>query len=150
MYLGGKTFIGLQVAGTKPGGTSDGQLTATNMATNKTAWQIHFAPPAPTDANTQTDSVCSGGTLTTAGGLVVAALPEGVEYGIAAFDAWTGTELWRFPTDAGIEAPPMTFGVGGTQYLAVYAGGRNTAVAPFTHGDSLYVFALAGGSVDVP
>ena len=36
----------------------------------------------------------------------------------------------------------MTYSVNGKQYVAMYAGGRNTTAAPNTHGDSLYVWAL--------
>jgi quinohemoprotein ethanol dehydrogenase len=144
LYRGGQSFIGLQFGGTMPGSINYGQLTALNMSTNKIAWQNKYTPAAPTATNTQSDGACSGGTVTTAGGLVFAAVPEQVEHAIAAYDASTGAQLWKFNTDAGIEAPPMTFMVNGTQYVAVYAGGRNTTVAPFTHGDGLYVFSLTG------
>jgi PQQ-dependent dehydrogenase (methanol/ethanol family) len=144
LYVGGRTFIGLQFGGTKPGVINYGQLTATNMSTNKTVWQNTYTPAATTATNTQTDGACSGGTLTTASNLVFAAVPEQVEHAIAAYDAATGAQLWKFNTDAGIESPPMTFSVNGQQYIAVYAGGRNTTVAPFTHGDGVYVFSLSG------
>jgi hypothetical protein len=34
----------------------------------------------------------------------------------------------------------MTYSVNGKQYVAMYAGGRNVTAAPFTHGDSVYVW----------
>jgi alcohol dehydrogenase (cytochrome c) len=39
-----------------------------------------------------------------------------------AFDAATGTLLWEFPTNSGILAPPTTFELDGTQYVAIESG----------------------------
>jgi alcohol dehydrogenase (cytochrome c) len=41
----------------------------------------------------------------------------------AAYDATTLKELWSFNTGTPITAPPMTYSVGGKQYIAVVAGG---------------------------
>ena len=51
-------------------------------------------------------------------------MPQGMYHGIAAYNAANGKSLWRFHTDAGVEAPPMTYSVGGVQYVAVFAGER--------------------------
>ncbi|MHB8643363.1 MAG: outer membrane protein assembly factor BamB family protein [Gaiellaceae bacterium] len=144
LYVGGRSFIGLQFGGSLPTAVDYGQLTATNMSTNKTAWQDTFTPAAPTATNTQNNGACSGGSVTTASNLVFAAVPEQVGHAVAAYNATTGAQLWSANLDAGVEAPPMTYMVNGTQYVAVYAGGRNTTIAPFTHGDGLYVFSLTG------
>ena len=50
--------------------------------------------------------------------------------------------LWRFHARAGIEAPPMTYSVGDTQYVAVFAGGNLSRGKPAVKGDDLYAFAL--------
>jgi glucose dehydrogenase len=49
--------------------------------------------------------------------------------------------LFTAKTDAGANAPPMTYSVNGKQYVAIYAGG-NTFNAPKSHGDSVYAYAL--------
>jgi alcohol dehydrogenase (cytochrome c) len=42
---------------------------------------------------------------------------------LAAYDADTVKELWSFNLGTPITAPPMTFAVGGKQYIAVNVGG---------------------------
>lgn len=61
-----------------------------------------------------------GGALATATGLLFYGQPSG---GFTAVDQRTGTTLWQFPTNARIKASPMTFSVGGRQYVAVAAMG---------------------------
>ena len=78
---------------------------------------------APTDQAWQlpTDQTCIGGTMTTAGGLVFTGEGNG---NFNALDAKTGQRLWQFQTGAGVNAPPVTYEVGGNQYVAVAAGGN--------------------------
>ena len=57
--------------------------------------------------------------LTTAGGLLITAFTDGT---IAAYDDATLEELWKLNVGTGINAPPMTFEVGGKQYIAVLSG----------------------------
>jgi alcohol dehydrogenase (cytochrome c) len=111
-----------------------------NMSTNKITWRHRFTKTA----FHQLDASCGSGSLTTAGGLVFVGLPQGVYHGIAAYNAATGAQLWRVHTEAGVEAPPMTYSVGGKQYVAVYAGGRATRGTPVVMGDDIYAFALRG------
>ena len=49
-----------------------------------------------------------------------------------ALDAETLDELWRFETGAGINAPPITYSVGGKQYVALLVG----SAAPGRSGSS--------------
>jgi len=64
--------------------------------------------------------------LTTAGGLLITGFTDG---SAVAYDDTGLEELWRFNVGSGINAPPMTFEVGGKQYLAIQSGlnrnGRN-------------------------
>ena len=64
--------------------------------------------------------------LTTAGGLLITGFTDG---SAVAYDDTSLEELWRFNVGSGINAPPMTFEVGGRQYLAIQSGlnrnGRN-------------------------
>jgi PQQ-dependent dehydrogenase (methanol/ethanol family) len=69
----------------------------------------------------------TAGVLATAGGLVFAASREGH---LVALDASNGTFLWRFQAGAAIEASPISYAVGGKQFIAVSSG------------NSVYSFAL--------
>jgi len=141
---GAQRFIGVDLSGsaTAPKFVTTGDLVAMNTRTNRIAWKRHFALSS---VNAQKSAACTAGSITTAGTLVFAGVPQAVAHALAAFDAATGRELWRFQTDAGIEAPPSTYvGSDGRQYVAVYAGGRTGTRAPFTHGDSVYAFSLGG------
>ena len=60
-----------------------------------------------------------GGVMSTAGGLVF--LGNDVE-GFEAVDAKTGTSLWQFRTGQAMHASPMSYAVGGKQYVAIAAG----------------------------
>ncbi|PWT79748.1 MAG: PQQ-dependent dehydrogenase, methanol/ethanol family [Blastocatellia bacterium] len=67
------------------------------------------------------------GILTTASDLLFSGGREGFFY---ALDARTGTLLWKFTVGGQVQAGPMTYAVGGRQYVAVAAG------------NSLFTFAL--------
>jgi len=108
------------------------------MSTNRIVWRTRYTRAA----FHQLDASCESGSLATAGGLVFTALPQGMYRGLVAYDAFTGRRLWRVHTDAGIEAPPMTYAVGDVQYVGVFAGGRANRGTPVLHGDDLYAFAL--------
>ncbi|NUR20479.1 MAG: PQQ-binding-like beta-propeller repeat protein, partial [Gemmatimonadaceae bacterium] len=78
-----------------------------------------------------------GGAITTAGGLVFVAAT--LDRQIRAFDVETGRELWRASLPAAGKATPMTYMVGGRQFVAIAAGGDG---ANFGKGDEVVVFAL--------
>lgn len=65
-----------------------------------------------------------GGVLATAGNLVFQGRADGV---LAAYRATDGKQLWAFDAGTGIMAPPVTYTVGGIQYLSVLAGWGGTA-----------------------
>ena len=59
-----------------------------------------------------------------------------------AYDSATGNLLWKFQAGAGVNAPPVSYTVGGKQYIAVAAGGnvqlnykRGNSIIAFTLGD---------------
>lgn len=60
-----------------------------------------------------------GGTMTTAGGLVF--FGDDAE-SFEAVDAATGAPLWHFHTDQTMHASPMSFSLGGKQYVAIASG----------------------------
>jgi alcohol dehydrogenase (cytochrome c) len=61
----------------------------------------------------------SGGTMTTAGGLLFFADDAG---SFEAVEAQTGKPIWHFNTGQDSSASPMTYAVGGKQHVAVAAG----------------------------
>jgi alcohol dehydrogenase (cytochrome c) len=83
--------------------------------------------------------------LATAGDLVFAGEPSGM---FNAYHARTGELLWQFQTGSGIHSNPVTYAVGGKQYVAVPVGwgGWLEGFAPKSYGapraNTLMVFAL--------
>ncbi len=103
-----------------------GTVTAIDLADGTIAWQRRT--PAPVHS----------GALTTAGNLVLVGQGTGT---VDALHATTGQLLWQFNTGAGVHGSPVTYSVGGTQYIVVAAGGsHHFATSP---GDDIYAFALA-------
>lgn len=89
------------------------------------AWQV------------ETSDILVGGVLATAGGLVF--MGEGTGQ-FAAFDSASGERLWQFASGAGVNAPPVTYSIGGRQYVAVAAGGH--IMFGFPTGNAVIAFAL--------
>lgn len=116
-YWGGTTAA--QTSGTY------GLVSAVDLRTGRIAWQTRTAKPI------------ISGLLATAGGVVFTGLSDKQ---FAAYDARTGRELWHAATDAGVNAPPITYMVDGVQYLAVAATGLQTLDTP--RGDEMLVYAL--------
>src|SRR5712672_3036845 len=86
--------------------------------------------------------------LTTAGGLVFTGLGDGT---FIAYDDENLEPLWKINVGSGFNAPPMTFEVGGRQYVAIMSGlsliskGRLTLtpeLSDMRHQTMLFVFAL--------
>ena len=82
-------------------------LQAWDPVANKRVWEI------------PQDHFWSGGTLTTAGNLVFQGRVDGR---LLAYDARTGDVLWTFDAGLGISAPPITYKIGGRQYVALLVG----------------------------
>ncbi len=108
-------FLALEECGAGPMGYPDqtGQryLRAVDIETGAIVWEI--AQPGPAKAKTWS------GVLATAGGVVFYGKPNG---GFEAADARTGAALWGFPTNVRMKGSPMTFAIGGKQFVAVAAG----------------------------
>jgi PQQ-dependent dehydrogenase (methanol/ethanol family) len=123
-YPGGKLWLGGAFK-TIPSEKQSGRLSAVNIDTGKVAWKF------------ETDEPLIGGVLATAGGLVFNGEANGL---FRAFDAKNGKKLWEYQTGAGVNAPAVSYAVGGKQYIAVAAGGNNQIDAK--RGNSVVVFAL--------
>ena len=79
-----------------------------------------------------------GGVLATGGGLVFTGEGNG---NFNAYDAMDGRPLWKYHSQYGVNAPPITYAVDGIQYVAVAAGGNQ--LFGYAVGDEILVFALA-------
>jgi quinohemoprotein ethanol dehydrogenase len=84
-----------------------GALVAWDPVRQREAWRVEHP------------HVVNGGTLATAGNLVFQGTGRGM---LAAYRASDGTKLFETKTGTGVVAPPITYRVGGEQYVAVLAG----------------------------
>lgn len=79
-----------------------------------------------------------GGPLTTASGLTF--IGATTDDFLRAFDTASGKEVWTMRLPAGAQATPMSYEVGGRQFIVVCAGGH--AKMGTTRGDYVIAFAL--------
>ena len=84
-----------------------GRLLAWDPVKQEMAWSFEHGGP------------WNGGVLSTAGNLV---FQGAADAHFAAYDARTGDPLWRFFTQTGIVAAPISFELNGTQYISVATG----------------------------
>jgi quinoprotein glucose dehydrogenase len=68
----------------------------------------------------------------------VAFVAATADHTIRAFDVETGRKLWAASLPAGGRATPMTYQIGGRQYVVIAAGGGEE----FGNGDHLIAYAL--------
>jgi quinohemoprotein ethanol dehydrogenase len=95
-----------------------GYLLAWDPVNQKERWRVPYK------------SIWNGGTLTTAGNLVFQGTADGR---FVAYSADKGEKLWEVTLGTGIIASPVTYEIGGVQYVSVMAGWGGS-------------FALVGGS----
>ena len=133
------TFFGGVFQAVKPAsGEAGGHFDAYDPVTGQKHWTHKSKYPMLSSA------------LATAGDLVFTGNSEGDFF---ALDAKTGEQLWRFNTGSGHRGSPMTYSVGGRQYVAVPVGwgsavaGLMPQVWPETEAIpsacTLFVFALS-------
>lgn len=148
----GRWNLGVSLAAVPPPSTAaeieavrkglHGALVAWNPVTQSVAWQVDHERPV------------NGGVLATGGGLVFQGEGGGA---LVAYDDRDGKPLWRFDSQSGVIAAPMSYRIGDTQYIAVMAGyGGAMALAlpdPFDPrprmNGRLLVFKL-GGTAKLP
>jgi PQQ-dependent dehydrogenase (methanol/ethanol family) len=121
----GKLRLGSAFTNVTQDPVQNGVLAAVNVDSGKITWRY------------QTQQPLIGGALATAGNLVF--MGEGNGY-LDALDATNGSKLWSFNLGAGVNAPPITYAVHGTQYVAVAAGGNFQMGFPY--GDTIAIFKL--------
>lgn len=111
-YQTGADFAVLEMLGQKAAAGQAmpeplGLIIAWDPVAQKEAWRVPHAAPM------------NGGILSTAGNLLFQGTAEGT---FNAYSADKGAKLWSFPAQAGIAAAPMSYAIGGEQYVAVLAG----------------------------
>ena len=120
-----------------------GAIIAWDPVAGKPRWRVEHVGP------------WNGGMLSTAGNLLLQGNGSGQ---LVAYKADTGDVLWDFDAQTGIVAPPVTFRIDGTQYIAVVAGwggvlalsgGDALKTGPVANRSRLLVFKL-GGEASLP
>ena len=101
-------------------------------------------------------NIWNSGVLATAGGLVFHGTATGEFY---ALDASSGKVLKQIPIGTGMMAPPISYSVDGTQYIAFMAGwggpafntlGGDEALLQYSNAGRILAFKLDGGEVPLP
>lgn len=124
-----------------------GGLTAIDLRDGKTLWDRPFGTARnngpfgiPSRLPIEIGTPNNGGAVVTAGGVIfIAAATDDL---IRAVDLKTGKTLWSDVLPGGGQATPMTYEVGGRQYLVIMAGGHHFMQTRI--GDALVAYALPG------
>jgi len=114
-----------------------GTVTAVDLFEGKKAWDVPLGAFLP---GLQTGTITLGGPMVTAGGIVFTA--AAMDNYLRGFDSETGKEVWKYGLPAGGQATPMTYTIGGKQYLVICAGGHGKLGTK--QGDYVIAFALPG------
>jgi quinoprotein glucose dehydrogenase len=119
-----------------------GELVALDLDAGKIAWRVPLGSLeelAPGVGHIAKGSIVLGGPIVTAGGLIF----QGgtLDRTLRAFSAADGKELWSAELPASAHATPMTYEVGGKQYVVVAAGG-SAKIDEEKQGDAVVAYAL--------
>ena len=119
-----------------------GSLVAIDLNSGAKAWSVPLGDPA----NLRPGTIPStpplglpnlGGPIATAGGVVF--IGATMDHVLRAFDVASGRLLWEGALPGGARATPMTYSVGGRQFVVVCVGGSED----WGKGDYVVAFALA-------
>jgi quinoprotein glucose dehydrogenase len=118
-----------------------GALSAIDATTGALRWEVPLGmipqlgmfPKA-----SEWGSLNLGGAVVTAGSLVFIA--AAMDTYLRAFDVETGKEVWKAELPASAQAAPMTYEIGGKQYVVICAGGHGKLGTK--RGDAVVAFAL--------
>ena len=102
-----------------------GLLSSIDLISGKINWQNKTAQPL------------IGGVLATAGDLLFTGEGDG---SFNAYNSITGKMLWQAKSEFGVNAPPITYTINGTQYIAVASGGNS--IFGYKQGDAILVYKL--------
>lgn len=119
-----------------------GSLAAVDLRRNAIRWQVVLGSTrdsTPWFVPSRTLGMPNmGGPLVTAGGLVF--IGAATDNYLRAFDIETGRELWKGRLPAGGQATPMSYEIGGRQFVVIAAGGHGGLKTK--QGDYVIAFAL--------
>ncbi|HJU26003.1 MAG TPA: PQQ-binding-like beta-propeller repeat protein, partial [Rhodanobacteraceae bacterium] len=115
-----------------------GELSAIDMRTGKRLWQVPLGNAVMNHWNLGVPGM--GGPIVTASGVVFVAAT--MDDDIRAFDIRDGNQLWQYKLPAGGQATPMTYAIGGRQFVVIVAGGHGPLKT--RRGDYVIAFALPG------
>lgn len=136
-YMFKRTTDGLVMQTQPPWGT----LLAIDLNSGDKKWEVPLGYMMDTLKHpraSQWGSINFGGAITTSGNLTfVAASMDGH---LRAFNTTTGALLWTAKLPAGGQATPMTYALGGKQYIVIAAGGHGKLGTEL--GDAVVAFAL--------
>ncbi|WP_296600570.1 membrane-bound PQQ-dependent dehydrogenase, glucose/quinate/shikimate family [Phenylobacterium sp.] len=122
-----------------------GGIRAIDLATGRTLWDRPFGTARrngpfgiPSGLPFHIGTPNNGGSVVTAGGVVfIAAATDNL---VRAIDLKSGQTLWEDKLPGGGQATPMTYSVGGRQYVVIMAGGHHFMETPVS--DALVAYAL--------
>ncbi|HEY6385078.1 MAG TPA: pyrroloquinoline quinone-dependent dehydrogenase [Candidatus Acidoferrum sp.] len=112
-----------------------GTVAAVDLFEGKKIWDVPLGSFIP---GMNTGTITLGGPMATAGGIVFTAAT--MDNYLRAFDSETGKEIWKYELSAGGQATPMTYSIGGKQYLVIAAGGHGKLGTK--QGDYVIAFTL--------
>ncbi|HMD08825.1 MAG TPA: pyrroloquinoline quinone-dependent dehydrogenase [Candidatus Acidoferrum sp.] len=112
-----------------------GTVAAVDLFEGKKVWDVPLGSFIP---GMNTGTITLGGPMVTAGGIVFTA--AAMDNYLRAFDSETGKEIWKYQLPAGGQATPMTYTLGGKQYLVIAAGGHGKLGTK--QGDYVIAFTL--------
>jgi quinoprotein glucose dehydrogenase len=118
-----------------------GELTALDLDTGRVAWRKTLgdtAQLAPLGIALPLGTPNLGGPMITGGGLVF--ISAAMDNRLRAFDLASGAVLWSADLPAGGQASPMSYAIGGRQYVVIAAGGHS--VIGTKKGDAVIAYAL--------
>jgi quinoprotein glucose dehydrogenase len=112
-----------------------GTVAAVDLFAGKKVWDVPLGGFIP---GMNTGTITLGGPMVTASGIVfTSAAMDGF---LRAFDSETGKEIWKYQLPAGGQATPMTYSIGGKQYVVIAAGGHGKLGTK--QGDYVIAFTL--------
>ncbi len=122
-----------------------GTLSAINLNTGQYVWRVPLGeyPALVAQGLTNTGSENYGGPIVTAGGLVFIGATV-ADRKFRAFDKTTGKLLWEATLPSSGNATPVTYDVGGRQFVVIAAGGGKSPTGG--PGGKYVAFALPAGS----
>ncbi|HKQ11230.1 MAG TPA: pyrroloquinoline quinone-dependent dehydrogenase [Rhizomicrobium sp.] len=119
-----------------------GELVALDVAGGKIAWRRPLGvmdEVFPNISRFGSGSIVLGGPILTAGGLIFIA--GTLDRHIRAFETATGKEVWSQALPASAHAMPITYEIGGKQYVVIAAGG-SAKITEEAQSDAVIAFAL--------